>query len=110
MPPFNGKCETPEQQVEPGVVTVSAKRSRGNLEQVTIQCEETEMPDCNSSPSGGNNQIPIQPRSCKQQKPVEIDAANQRSRDCTLHDNGRKSVNSSLTSHKNTGKGEKIGI
>lgn len=27
MPPFNGKCEIAEQQMEVGVITVAAKRS-----------------------------------------------------------------------------------
>lgn len=26
MKPFNGKCEIPEQEVEPGVITISSKR------------------------------------------------------------------------------------
>ncbi|KAH9302356.1 hypothetical protein KI387_013939, partial [Taxus chinensis] len=31
MPPFKGLCDIPEQKVEPGVITVSAKRSSGNI-------------------------------------------------------------------------------
>lgn len=27
MKPINGKCEMPEQKVEPGVITISSKRS-----------------------------------------------------------------------------------
>lgn len=104
MYPFNGKCETPEQQVEPGVVTVSAKRSRGNPEQVMILCDETEVPVCSiSSPSGSNDQTGTQSK-CKRQH----DAANQRSRNTAVDDKGRQNVNSSLTNCKNADNGEML--
>lgn len=38
MSPFNGKCETPEQQMGHGIITVSAKRS-GYTEQTATQQE-----------------------------------------------------------------------
>jgi len=39
MPPFSGKCETPEQQIARGVITVGAKRSRNENNQL-VEKEE----------------------------------------------------------------------
>lgn len=40
MPPFNGKCEFPEQQIDRGVITIATKRSHHDFEPSTIQFEE----------------------------------------------------------------------
>lgn len=39
MPPFNGKCEIPEQQVSRGVITIAAKRSHHEVKQNVKQHE-----------------------------------------------------------------------
>lgn len=39
MTPFKGSCETPEQKVEPGVITVSAKRSGYDVKQTPASCK-----------------------------------------------------------------------
>lgn len=43
MPPFNGKCGTPEQKVGPEVVTLASKRSGHGLHKKPIQFEEAAM-------------------------------------------------------------------
>lgn len=55
MPPFKGKCEIPE-QVERGVITVGAKRSRHHPSQKPVQCDEDAKMDIGVLAQAGKHQ------------------------------------------------------
>ncbi|KAK9285281.1 hypothetical protein L1049_024471 [Liquidambar formosana] len=61
MMPFNGLCGTPEQAVDSGVITVSAKRSGYVSKQTAIQSKEVVQLVNTTSTSGGNKDDSIQP-------------------------------------------------
>ncbi|CAL9064053.1 unnamed protein product [Musa banksii] len=54
MPPFNGKCEIPEQQVSRGVITTAAKRSHHEVKQ-NVKQHEGETPKKNKNSSFTKN-------------------------------------------------------
>ncbi|KAJ3692644.1 hypothetical protein LUZ60_011739 [Juncus effusus] len=71
MEPFKGKCEMPEQQMQRGVITVSAKRSGNEIEgNITEEDEESNKPTkrggrkCSNSP-GTNRSRKSLPRGPK---------------------------------------------
>ncbi|KAF8405599.1 hypothetical protein HHK36_010506 [Tetracentron sinense] len=41
MKPYNGRCETPEQQMDRGVITVAAKRTGHHSQQKRVDCKKT---------------------------------------------------------------------
>ena len=41
MSPFNGLCETPEEQMDHGVIAISSKRSGYDIEKLTPGCNKS---------------------------------------------------------------------
>lgn len=52
MAPFEGSCETPEQKAEPGVITVSTKRSGYDLKHTFASCYFSPLVKASSAAGG----------------------------------------------------------